>query len=107
MSRSVSRFIPIALLLIITAIFLQARTRGEVFPPRQTLQSFPEQLGSWDGTDVAIDDDALQVLGPGDFLLPAEMGAQRGRNRDVLGKAAVSGKAVGAMALLRLSVVQA
>src|ERR1700757_1470724 len=69
MSRSVARFVPIALLLIITAIFLQARTRGEVFPPRQTLQSFPEQLGSWDGTDVAIDDDALQVLGPGDFLL--------------------------------------
>ena len=69
MSRSVVRFAPIALLLIITAIFLQARTRGEVFPPRQTLQSFPEQLGSWEGTDVAIDDDALQVLGPGDFLL--------------------------------------
>ena len=69
MTRSIARFLPIALLLIITAIFLEARTRGEVFPPRQTLQSFPQQLGSWDGTDVAIDDDALQVLGPGDFLL--------------------------------------
>jgi EpsI family protein len=40
-----------------------------VFPPRQPLPSFPQQLGSWEGTDVAIDDDALQVLGPGDFLL--------------------------------------
>src|ERR1700732_3999823 len=69
MTRSIARFLPIALLLIITAIFLQARTRGEVFPPRQPLQSFPQQLGSWEGTDVAIDDDALQVLGPGDFLL--------------------------------------
>ena len=69
MTRSIARFLPVALLLIITAIFLQARTRAEVFPPRQTLQSFPQQLGSWEGTDVAIDDDALQVLGPGDFLL--------------------------------------
>jgi EpsI family protein len=69
MTRSLARFLPIALLLIITAIFLQARTRGEVFPPRRALQSFPEQIGSWEGADVAIDDDALQVLGPGDFLL--------------------------------------
>jgi EpsI family protein len=69
MIRSVARFLPVALLLIATAIFLQARTRREVFPPRQPLPSFPQQLGSWEGTDVAIDDDALQVLGPGDFLL--------------------------------------
>ena len=69
MSRSIARFLPVVLLLTVTAIFLQARTRGEVFPPRQKLQSFPQQLGSWEGTDVAIDDDALQVLGPGDFLL--------------------------------------
>jgi EpsI family protein len=69
MIQSVARFLPAALLLIATAIFLQARTRGEVFPPRQPLPSFPQQLGSWEGTDIAIDDDALQVLGPGDFLL--------------------------------------
>jgi EpsI family protein len=69
MTRSTARFLPVALLLIATAIFLHARTRGEVFPPRQALPSFPQQLGSWEGTDVAIDDDALKVLGPGDFLL--------------------------------------
>jgi EpsI family protein len=69
MIRSVAPFLAAALLLIATAIFLQARTRGEVFPPRQPLPSFPQQLGNWEGTDVAIDDDALQVLGPGDFLL--------------------------------------
>ena len=69
MIQSVARFLPAAVLLIATAIFLQARTRGEVLPPRQPLPSFPQQLGSWEGTDVAIDDDALQVLGPGDFLL--------------------------------------
>ena len=46
MSRSIARFLPVALLLTVTAIFLQARTRGEVFPLRQKLQSFPQQLGS-------------------------------------------------------------
>jgi len=54
MSRSIARFLPVALLLTVTAIFLQARTRGEVFPLRQKLQSFPQQLGSWEGTDVAF-----------------------------------------------------
>ena len=29
MSRSIARFLPVALLLTVTAIFLQARTRGE------------------------------------------------------------------------------
>ena len=69
MIGSMARFLLAALLLIVTGIFLQARTRGEVFPPRQPLQSFPQQIGSWEGADVAIDEDALQVLGPGDFLL--------------------------------------
>lgn len=69
MRRSIARFLPAALLLVVTAIFLQARSRGEVFPPRRPLPSFPQQLGRWEGTDVAIDEDALQVLGPGDFLL--------------------------------------
>jgi EpsI family protein len=69
MSRSIVRFLPAALLLVATAVFLQARSRGEVFPPHRPLPSFPRQLGSWEGTDVAIDEDALQVLGPGDFLL--------------------------------------
>ncbi|HXJ89382.1 MAG TPA: EpsI family protein [Candidatus Binatia bacterium] len=69
MTRSVVRFLPVAILLAGTAIFLQSRSRGEVFPPRQPLQSFPEQLGDWHGTDQPIDEEALQVLGPGEFLL--------------------------------------
>jgi len=69
MTRPVTRFLPVAILLAGTAIFLQARSRGEVFPPRQSLQSFPQQLGTWDGTDIAIDEETRQVLGPGDFLL--------------------------------------
>jgi EpsI family protein len=64
-----ARFVVAAFLLAAAAIFLQAHSHGEVFPPRQTLDSFPEQLGPWTGTDVTIDKEILDVLGPGDFLL--------------------------------------
>jgi EpsI family protein len=69
MKASLARFIAAALLITTTAIFLRAHTQNEVFPPRLPLKSFPQQLGPWTGTDVAIDKDVLQVLGPGDFLL--------------------------------------
>ena len=69
MTQSMARFLSAALLIIAAAIFLQARTRGEVFPPRLTLHSFPQQLGDRTGTDLPIEKDTLQVLGPGDFLL--------------------------------------
>ncbi len=71
MSRSMGRFLPMAILLITTAVFLQARARGEFFPSRQPLQTFPQELGSWDGTDVPIPEESLQVLGPGDYMLRA------------------------------------
>ncbi|MFZ1138924.1 MAG: exosortase C-terminal domain/associated protein EpsI [Candidatus Sulfotelmatobacter sp.] len=63
------RFIVAALLIAGAAILMQARARSEVFPPRLPLKQFPAQLGGWSGTDVAIDKDVLEVLGPGDFLL--------------------------------------
>jgi len=69
MKRSMVRFLPVALLLIATAIFLQARSHGEVFPRRQPLESFPQQLGSWESTDLPIPEESLQVLGPGDYML--------------------------------------
>jgi EpsI family protein len=69
MKASTARFIVAALLIAATAIFLQARTRNEVFPARQPLESFPHQLGSWTGADVPIEKDVLDVLGNGDFLL--------------------------------------
>lgn len=69
MKGSLARFFFAALLIIGTAVFLRARVRGEIFPPRLTLGSFPHQLGAWTGTDITIDRDTLQVLGPGDFLL--------------------------------------
>jgi EpsI family protein len=69
MRGSLARFLFATVLIVGAAIFLRAHSRGEVFPPRQALQSFPRRVGDWTSTDVAIDQDALQVLGPGDFLL--------------------------------------
>jgi EpsI family protein len=66
---SSARFIVAAILIAATAVFLQARGRNEVFPSRLPLQSFPLQLHTWSGTDVPMEKDVLDVLGPGDFLL--------------------------------------
>jgi EpsI family protein len=69
MRASTARFVLAALLIGSTAVFLQARQRTEVFPPRLPLQSFPMQLGNWTGTNVPLEKNVLDVLGPGDFLL--------------------------------------
>jgi len=56
-------------LIAVTGLLLQTRGRFEVFPPRQPLESFPEQLDSWTSTDIPIGRDVLDILGPGgDFL---------------------------------------
>jgi EpsI family protein len=68
-SSSTPHFIVATLLILGAAILLQARARSEVYPPRLPLKQFPAQLGSWSGTDVAIEKDVLEVLGPGDFLV--------------------------------------
>jgi EpsI family protein len=67
--ESTLRFLFTALMIVSTAILLCARSGSEIFPPRQELQSFPTRLGAWSGTDLEIDDETRQVLGPGDFLL--------------------------------------
>jgi EpsI family protein len=69
MRGSSARFVLAALLIVSATIFLRAHSRSEVLPPHLPLQSFPRQVGEWAGSDVAIDKDALEVLGPGDFLL--------------------------------------
>jgi len=56
------------LLLSGTALFLDLRDRTEVLVPRQQLAAIPAQLGAWDGKDVNISTDVLDVLGHGDFL---------------------------------------
>jgi EpsI family protein len=64
----VLRFALAAVLIAVTAIFLQARTRTEVIPPHLPLSSFPVQLAGWDSTEIVQDKQTLEVLGPGDFL---------------------------------------
>lgn len=55
-------------LIAFTAILLQARGHTEIIPQHLPFASFPEQLGSWTGTDIALDKDTLAVLGDGDFM---------------------------------------
>src|ERR1700686_1379110 len=69
MMASSLRFILAAALIASAAIFLQARARSEIFPPRLPLQSFPTQLSNWTGTEIATQKDVREMLGPGDFLL--------------------------------------
>lgn len=63
------RFAIVAGLLAATGLFLHARSRNEFLPARAPLADFPQQLGAWKGTDIAIQRDVLDVLGAGDFLL--------------------------------------
>lgn len=60
----------IALLLLLGAGWLlHARERNEIVLPHQPLATFPNEFGTWSGTNVPIDNDTRDVLGPGDFLL--------------------------------------
>jgi EpsI family protein len=63
-----STFIVAVLLIATVAVFLQFRARAEIFPPRPPLHTFPQQLDPWSGSDIPIDPDTLEVLGPGEFL---------------------------------------
>ncbi|HVN19326.1 MAG TPA: EpsI family protein [Dongiaceae bacterium] len=69
MRSSLSRFILASFLLVSTTLLLRARGSNEVFPARLPLQSFPTEINGLHGTDVPIDKDALEKLGPGDFLV--------------------------------------
>jgi EpsI family protein len=62
------RFAVTVALLAATAIFLQARGRNESLPSREPLASLPYQIGPWAGTDIPMQPDVLDILGPGDFL---------------------------------------
>ena len=62
------RFLVAAVLMLATAIGLQAHSQTEVFPPRQPLSSIPAQIDGWTGTDQTLDPQTLDILGPGEFL---------------------------------------
>ena len=62
------RFLVVVILLLSTALFLQARRRAEMIPKAPPLDSFPKQVGRWQGRDIPISADVREMLGPGDFL---------------------------------------
>jgi EpsI family protein len=68
-SSAALRFVLAAAFIALTAILLQARGRIEIIPVRPALASFPARLGEWTGKDFALDQETLDVLGPGDFLV--------------------------------------
>ncbi len=67
-ATGILRFVLAVVLIGLTAILLQARGRTEIIPKHRPLSSFPPQLGNWEGTEVALDKETLEVLGAGDFM---------------------------------------
>jgi EpsI family protein len=63
------RFGIVAVLMLATALVLQAHSRSEFFPPRASLSSLPQQIDGWTGTDSVLDQETLDILGPGEFLV--------------------------------------
>ena len=63
------RFTSAALLMLATALLLQAHSRGEYSPPREPLSSLPSQIDGWTGTDEPMDQQTLDILGHGEFLV--------------------------------------
>jgi EpsI family protein len=63
------RFLLAVAMIVLAAVFLHSRSHNEIIPAREPLRMLPEQLADWKGIDVAIPQDELDILGPGDFLL--------------------------------------
>jgi EpsI family protein len=69
MTAASLRFWIVAVLMLATALVLQAHSRSEFFPPRESLSSLPPQIDGWTGIDIPLDQDTLNILGPGEFLV--------------------------------------
>jgi EpsI family protein len=63
------RFGVVALLMLATALLLQAHNGNENLPIYEKLSSLPSQIGGWTGTDETLDPETLAILGPGEFLV--------------------------------------
>jgi len=66
--KSSWRFLAVAILLASAGLVLQARNTREVIPARTPLSSFPHEFDGWKSRDISLDQQTLDVLGPGDFL---------------------------------------
>lgn len=63
------RFGIVAVLMLAATLVLQAHSHSEFFPPRAPLNSLPLQIDGWTGTDEPLDQQTLDILGPGEFLV--------------------------------------
>jgi EpsI family protein len=72
------RFWSAILLLSATAVLLHARPNADRNPASQSLAEFPNTIEGLTGTDQAIDQQTLDVLGSGDFLSRLYTGPQAG-----------------------------
>ena len=72
-----SRFWSVAVPMLAAAISLQAHSSTEFIPKPPPLSSLPSQIDGWTGTDEALDQQTLDILGPGDFLVRDYEGASQ------------------------------
>ena len=68
MKQNLSRFIAVMVLLLAATLFLQARKRPESTPVSEKLAAFPISMNGWNGRDIPIDQETLNVLKAGDTL---------------------------------------
>ena len=62
------RYWTVALLLVVTLLLLHSRGDRDVIPASEPLSQVPRAIEGWSGSDVPIEQEALDVLGAGDFL---------------------------------------
>ncbi|MGD0735526.1 MAG: exosortase C-terminal domain/associated protein EpsI [Terracidiphilus sp.] len=62
------RYWTVALLLVATLLLLHSRGDSDLIPASEPLSQVPRAIEGWSGNDVPIDQEALDVLGAGDFL---------------------------------------
>jgi EpsI family protein len=63
------RFVFAAALMLATALVLQAHSRNEVLPARLQLSSLPLEIDGWIGHNYSLDQQTLDILGPGEYLV--------------------------------------
>jgi EpsI family protein len=62
------RYLAVVLLLLSTALILHAHGSQDRVPQREPISHLPVQIDGWNGTDMKIDQQSLDVLGSGEFL---------------------------------------
>jgi EpsI family protein len=62
------RYWIVVALLAGTGVLLFARGNSDLIPASEPLSQMPRDIAGWSGSDIAIDQETLDVLGAGDFM---------------------------------------